>query len=79
MKTIFIQIKSTLGNAYITAEAAVEQVPQLSEVHSTSGHYDLLMKCHLEEDADIGHFITHVIQKLPHVQDTFTILAFKAF
>lgn len=79
MQTIFIQVKCELGRAYEVADAAIQEVEQVSEVHSTSGHYDLMMKCYLAEDADIGHFVTENIQTLPGVKDTFTIIAFKAF
>lgn len=79
MKTLFIQIKCALGMAYETASAAIEEVPQISEVYSISGQYDLLMKCYLEEDEDIGNFVTHIVQKLPGIKDTFTIITFKAF
>jgi DNA-binding Lrp family transcriptional regulator len=51
----------------------------VSEVHSTSGQYDLLMKCYLADDVDIGHFVTNAIQTLPGVKDTFTLITFKAF
>ena len=61
------------------AREAIQEVEQVSEVHSTSGHYDLMMKCYLAEDADIGHFVTENIQTLPGVKDSFTIIAFKAF
>ncbi|MEQ8604261.1 MAG: Lrp/AsnC ligand binding domain-containing protein [Marivibrio sp.] len=79
MQTIFIQVKCELGRAYEVADAAIQEVEQVSEVHSTSGHYDLMMKVYLAEDADIGHFVTENIQTLPGVKDTFTIIAFKAF
>ena len=79
MQTIFIQVKCELGRAYEVADAAIQEVEQVSEVHSTSGHYDLMMKCYLAEDADIGHFVTENIQTLPGVKDSFTIIAFKAF
>lgn len=79
MQTIFIQVKCELGRAYEVADAAIQEVEQVSEVHSTSGHYDLMMKCYLEEDADIGHFVNESIQVLPGIRDTFTIIAFKAF
>jgi DNA-binding Lrp family transcriptional regulator len=79
MQTIFIQVKCELGRAYEVADAAIQEVEQVSEVHSTSGHYDLMMKCYLEEGADIGHFVTEKIQTLPGIKDTFTIIAFKAF
>ncbi|MDM7946244.1 Lrp/AsnC ligand binding domain-containing protein [Oceanibaculum nanhaiense] len=79
MKAIFIMVKCDLGQAYKVADEAVQGVEQISEVYSTSGQYDLLMKCYLEEDADIGHFVTERIQTLPGVKDTFTLITFKAF
>lgn len=51
----------------------------MSEVYSTSGQWDLMMKCHLDDDADIGHFVTESIQTLPDIKDTFTVVAYKAF
>ena len=79
MKAIFIMVKCELGQAYKVADEVVQGVDQVSEVYSTSGQYDLLMKCYLEEDADIGHFVTERIQTLPGVKDTFTLITFKAF
>ncbi len=79
MQTIFIQVKCELGEAYNVADQAVETVEQVSEVHSTSGEYDLLIKCYLDDETDIGHFVTEKIQRLPGVKDTFTIITFKAF
>ena len=79
MQTIFVMVKCQLGKAYEVADQAVQSVEQVSEVYSTSGQYDLLVKCYLADDADIGHFVTESIQTLPDVKDTFTIIAFKAF
>ena len=79
MRTIFVMIKSDLGRAYEVADAAVQTVQEVSEVHSTSGQYDLLIKCFLPEGDDIGHFVTEKIQRLPGVRDTLTLIAFKAF
>jgi len=79
MKTIFVMIKCDLGRAYAVADQAVENIAEVSEVYSTSGQYDLLMKCYLSDDIDIGHFVTERLQALPGIKDTFTIIAFKAF
>ncbi|MDA0342430.1 MAG: Lrp/AsnC ligand binding domain-containing protein [Proteobacteria bacterium] len=79
MQTIFVQVKCALGEAYRVADAAAQNVDAISEVHSTSGQYDLMMKCYLPDGADIGHFVTEKIQRLPGVKDTFTIITFKAF
>jgi DNA-binding Lrp family transcriptional regulator len=78
MQTIFVFVKAELGQAYHVADQAVE-IEQVSEVHSVSGQYDLLLKCYLEAGTDIGHFVTETIQKLPGTKDTFTLIAFKAF
>ena len=78
MQTIFVMVKCELGRAYEVADEAVG-VEQVSEVYSTSGQYDLLMKCYLDEKIDIGHFVTSKIQTMPGVKDTFTLITFKAF
>jgi len=79
MKTIFVMIKCELGQAYAVADAAVNGIEEVSEVYSTSGQYDLLLKVYLSDAADIGHFVTERLQTVPGVRDTFTIIAFKAF
>ena len=79
MQTIFVMVKCELGQAYKVADEAVENVEQVSEIHSTSGQYDLLMKCYLDDKTDIGHFVTSKIQTLAGVKDTFTLITFKAF
>ncbi|CAK0759605.1 Transcriptional regulator, AsnC family [Azospirillaceae bacterium] len=79
MQTIFVLVKCELGQSYQVADEAVQQIEPVSEVHSISGQYDLLMKCCLAQDDDIGRFVTDHIQRLPGVRDTFTMIAFKAF
>jgi DNA-binding Lrp family transcriptional regulator len=79
MQTIFIMVKCELGRAYEVADAAVQRIEAVSEVHSTSGQYDLLMKFYLDDTVDIGRFVTSEVQTLEGVKDTFTLIAFKAF
>ena len=79
MRTVFVMVKCELGHAYDVADAAVQAVEQVSEVHSISGEFDLLMKFHLEDTDDIGRFVTSRVQTLPGVKDTFTLITFKAF
>ena len=78
MQTIFVMVKCDLGKAYQVADEAVA-VEHVSEVYSTSGQYDLLMKCYLDDKTDIGHFVTSQLQTLAGVKDTFTLITFKAF
>lgn len=79
MQTIFVLVKCELGQAYKVADDAVLGVEQISELHSVSGQYDLLMKCYLTDDSDIGRFVNEQIQRIPGVRDTFTLIAFNAF
>lgn len=79
MQTIFVQIKCELGEAYRVADELVQTVEQVSEVYSTSGQYDLLIKCYLPDGNDIGRFVTEAIQRIEGVKDTFTLITFKAF
>jgi DNA-binding Lrp family transcriptional regulator len=79
VQTIFIMVKCELGQAYDVADRTVQDIEEVSEIHSISGQYDLLMKCYLNDGADIGHFVTQRIQTLAGVKDTFTLIGYKAF
>ena len=79
MQTVFVQVKCELGHVYSVAEQAIETADKISEIHSTSGQFDLLIKCYLDDSDDIGHFINEKIQTLPNVKDTYTLITFKAF
>jgi DNA-binding Lrp family transcriptional regulator len=79
VQTIFVMVKCELGETYKVADQAAQSIEAVSEVHSTSGEYELLMKCFLDDGIDIGHFVTEEIQRIPGVRDTFTIITFKAF
>ena len=78
MQLIFIQLKCELGKAYEVAGRLVDE-ELVSEVYSTSGHYDLLAKVYVPQDQDIGHYVTERIQRVPGIRDTFTTMALKAF
>lgn len=79
MQTIFVMVKCELGRAYEVADAAVQTIERVSEVYSISGQYDLIMKFHLDQEVDVGRFVTTAVQTLPGVKDTFTLISFKAF
>ena len=79
MRAIFVQIKCEMGQAYRVAQEAADSISEMSELFSTSGQYDLLMKCYLDDKTDIGHFVISKIQTLAGIQDTFTLITFKAF
>ncbi len=79
MQTIFVMVKCELGRSYDVATDAVESVEQVSEIYSISGQFDLMMKCYLADDQDIGRFVTEKVQKLAGIKETFTLITFKAF
>ena len=61
MRAIFVQIKCEMGAAYKVAQEAADTIEEMSELHSTSGQYDLLGKFYLEPEQDIGRFVTERI------------------
>lgn len=79
MRPIFILVKCEPGTAYDVAANALDTVEQVGEVYSISGIYDLLVKCNLPTEMDVGRFVTGQIQTLPNVKDTQTIITFNAF
>ncbi len=79
MRAIFVMIKCEMGEAYRVAQRAADSIPELSELHSTSGQYDLLGKFYLDPGQDTGRFVTERVQSLAGVKDTYTLIAFNAF
>jgi len=78
MIPFFVQIKCELGCSYEVA-AALADAEIASEIYSTAGEFDLMVKFYVEADVDIGHFVTSKVQRLSGIQDTRTIITFKAF
>ncbi|MBI2713859.1 MAG: Lrp/AsnC family transcriptional regulator [Rhizobiales bacterium] len=78
MTPFFVQIKCELGKAYQVANELAE-AEIASEIYSTAGDYDLLVKFYVDAGTDIGHFVNEKVQTLPGIKDTYTIITFKAF
>jgi DNA-binding Lrp family transcriptional regulator len=78
MVPFFVQIKCKLGKSYQVANALAD-AEIASEIYSTAGEFDLLVKFYVEAGTDIGHFINEKVQVIPDIQDTRTIITFKAF
>ena len=80
MRTIFVLIKTALGKTYDVASALTDEgKPHLPEIYSISGKYDLIAKYHLPADIDVGHFINEDLHRVPHIVDTYTMVAFRPF
>jgi DNA-binding Lrp family transcriptional regulator len=78
MRAYFVQIKCDLGKSYDVA-SAIAEAEIASEVYSTAGGFDLLVKLYLEESQDVGRFVADSIQSIPGIRDTYTLVTFKAF
>jgi DNA-binding Lrp family transcriptional regulator len=78
MRAFFVQIKCELGKSYGVA-TAIADAEIASEIYSTAGGYDLLVKFYLKDEEDVGHFVAQKIQTIPGIRDTYTLITFKAF
>jgi DNA-binding Lrp family transcriptional regulator len=78
MIPFFVQIKCQLGRSYEVASALAD-AEIASEIYSTAGEFDLLVKFYVDQTTDIGHFVNEKVQRVPGIQDTRTIITFKAF
>jgi DNA-binding Lrp family transcriptional regulator len=78
MTPFFIQIKCQLGKSYEVANKLAE-AEIASEIYSTAGDFDLLVKFYVDDKTDIGHFVNEKVQVIAGIQDTRTIITFKAF
>jgi DNA-binding Lrp family transcriptional regulator len=78
MTPFFVQIKCHLGKAYEVA-TAIADAEFASEIYSTAGGFDLLIKVYLEAGADVGRFVNEKVHSIPGVKDTYTLMTFRAF
>lgn len=78
MKAFFVQIKCELGKSYEVA-SLIADAEIASEIYSTAGEFDLLVKFYIGEDQDLGHFVNEKVQRFPGIKDTRTIATFRAF
>lgn len=78
MRAVFVQVQCIPGKTYEVADAIFER-EIVSEMYSTSGDYDLLLKIYIEDGVDIGKFIDEKIANVPGIFRTLTTLTFKAF
>ena len=75
---VFVQLRCTPGTTYKVAEDIALQEFH-SELYSTSGDYDLLMKAYIPADQDVGRYINEKMLEIPGIERTLTTMTFKAF
>ncbi|MDO5758183.1 MAG: Lrp/AsnC ligand binding domain-containing protein [Rhodobacterales bacterium] len=78
MRCVFVNIRCKPGTSYKVAEdIALREVH--SELYSTSGPFDLLLKLYIPDNEDVGKFINDNLLHIPNIERTETTLTFKAF
>lgn len=78
MKAAFVLVKCHLGKLDEVANALME-IEGVSEVHSVTGPWDLLVKLYAEDYGAFAEVIPGQVQRVAGVRDTETLLAFRAF
>ena len=75
---VFVQIRCKPGTTYRVAESiSLKEIH--SELYSTSGEYDLLMKLYIPEGEDVGKFVNAHMLDVDGVERTMTTMTFNAF
>ena len=58
---------------------AVADLPEVSEVYSVAGDYDLVIMVRARTHDDLARVVSESIAKIPGVQRTQTLVAFKVY
>jgi len=78
MHCVFVQLRCKPGRTYDVADALYDK-EIASELYSTSGEYDLLMKLYIEDGVDIGKYVNDNVLTIPDIDRSLTTLTFRAF
>jgi DNA-binding Lrp family transcriptional regulator len=75
---VFVQIRCTPGTTYkVAEEIALRELH--SELYSTSGEYDLMMKMYIPEGQDVGKYINDGLLTIKGIERSLTTMTYKAF
>jgi DNA-binding Lrp family transcriptional regulator len=78
MKAAFVLVRCELGRVEEVANLVME-LEGVSEIHSITGGFDLLVKLYADSYETFGDLIPDKLQKIPGIRETETLLAFRAF
>ncbi|AVX05477.1 AsnC-like helix-turn-helix protein [Maritalea mobilis] len=78
MTCVFVQLRCKPGKTYEVADQIHER-EIVSELYSTSGNFDLMMKIYIPEGEDVGMFINDNIVDIEGIERSLTTLTFKTF
>tara|TARA_B100001093_G_scaffold306151_1_gene292189 strand:+ start:150 stop:389 length:240 start_codon:yes stop_codon:yes gene_type:complete len=75
---VFVQLRCKPGTTYDVANRIVLREMH-SELYSTSGDFDLLLKVYVGDDDDISKYINEKLLDIEGIERSLTTLTFKAF
>ncbi len=62
-----------------TVAQTLAELPEISEVYSVAGNYDLVAVVRVAHNDDLARLVTENIAQMDAIEHTETMLAFKAF
>ncbi|KIC07879.1 AsnC family transcriptional regulator [Leisingera sp. ANG-M1] len=75
---VFVQIRCKPGTTYkVAEEIALREIH--SELYSTSGNFDLLMKLYIPTGEDVGKYINEQLLPIEGIERSLTTMTFKVF
>ncbi|KIC13601.1 Lrp/AsnC family transcriptional regulator [Leisingera sp. ANG-Vp] len=75
---VFVQIRCKPGTTYkVAEEIALREIH--SELYSTSGNFDLLMKLYIPTGEDVGKYINEQLLPIDGIERSLTTMTFKVF
>jgi DNA-binding Lrp family transcriptional regulator len=78
MTCVFIQLQCQPGKTYEIADEIYER-EIVSEMYSTSGEFDLMIKLYVPDGEDVGKFIHANITNVSGIQRSLTTMTYQAF
>lgn len=78
MKPVFMQLQCAPGKTYEVADTLYAR-EIVSELYSTSGEFDLLLKIYIDEKDDVGKYLNTNVLDIPGIVRSLTTMTFTAF
>jgi DNA-binding Lrp family transcriptional regulator len=78
MITAIILINTAQGSTQEVAQALID-LPGIAEAYSVAGPYDLVAIARVRHHDDLADLVTGHVQKVPGIEATNTLIAFRAY
>jgi Lrp/AsnC family transcriptional regulator, regulator for asnA, asnC and gidA len=77
--TAFIGINLRSASDYAKARALLEKLPEVVEIHYTTGQYSIFIKVITQSPRQLHIFLTERLQSSPEIQSTETFISLDTF